>query len=146
MKGSLLTPTADGGEVAEGVNAGVAADPTADEVGSTRAMDDASLLATAFAEAVAASGLDADDSPVAAPTAGLNDDAKWDQYPLGQLPDENGPDVPPDTMAGGLRSIGGTLASLFEIGVVGKHARDVHWRHRGVNMDEQSTRRVPGRG
>jgi hypothetical protein len=68
MKGSLLTSTADGGEVAEGVDAGGAADPTADEVGSALAMDDPSLLATALAEAVAASGPDADDTPVAAPT------------------------------------------------------------------------------
>jgi hypothetical protein len=56
---------------------------------SRLAMEDPSLLATAFAEAVAASGLDADDSPIAAPTAGLNDDAKWDKYPLVQQPGEN---------------------------------------------------------
>jgi hypothetical protein len=108
-----------GGEVAEGVDAGVSAEQTADEVVSALAMDDPSLFSTAFAEAVAASGPDPDDSPMAAPTAGLNDDAKWDKYPLGLLPDEKDPDVPLDIMAGGLRYKGGTLASLFEVGVVG---------------------------
>jgi hypothetical protein len=39
-------------------------------------------------------------------------------------------------MAGGLWSMGGTLASLFEIVLVGKQAHDEGWRHSGVNMDE----------
>jgi hypothetical protein len=80
------------------------------------------LFSTAFGEAVAVSGLDADDSLIAAPTAGLNDDAKWEMDPLGLLPDENDPDVHLYTMAGGLRTMGGALASLFDVGVVVKLA------------------------
>jgi hypothetical protein len=114
-------PSEDG-EVAEGVDAGGAAEQTADEFASTLIMDYPTLFTTAFAEAVAVYGLDADDSPTTTPTAGLNDDAKWDKYPLGQLPGENDPDAPLDTMVGGLRSVGGTLASLFDVGVVGKLA------------------------
>jgi hypothetical protein len=68
------------------------------------------------------SGLDADDSPITTPTAGLNDDAKQDRCPLGQLPGENDPDVPLDTKTSGLRSMGRTLASLLDVDVVGKIA------------------------
>jgi hypothetical protein len=73
-------------------------------------------------QAVAASGPEADDSPITTPAAGVDtDDAKWDKYPLGQLPDENDPDVPLGNMIG-LRSMGGILADRFDVGVVGKVA------------------------
>jgi hypothetical protein len=92
------------------VDVGGAAEQAEDEA---LAMEDPTSFATAFAEAIAASGLEADDSPITTPDAGFDaEDAKWEKYPLGQLPDENDPDVPLDTMAG-LRSLGGTLADLF---------------------------------
>jgi hypothetical protein len=110
------------GEAAEGVDAGGAAEQTEDEAVSALAIEEPTSFATAFSEAVAASGLDADDLPITIPAADVDiDDAKWDKYPLGQLPDENDPDVPLDTMAG-FRSMGGTLADLFDVDVVGKLA------------------------
>jgi hypothetical protein len=110
------------GEAAEGVDAGGAAEQTDDEAISSLAMEEPTSFATAFSEAVAASGLDADDLPMTIPAAGVDtDDAKWEKYPLGQLPDGNDPDVPLDTMAG-FRSMGGTLADLFDVGVGGKLA------------------------
>jgi hypothetical protein len=112
----------EGGEVAEGVDAGGAAEQTEDEAVSALAMEDPTSFATAFAEAVAACGLETDDSKITTPAAGVDtDDTKWDKYPLGQLPDENDPDFSSDTMAS-LRSMGGTLADLFDVGVVGELA------------------------
>jgi hypothetical protein len=83
----------EGGEVAEGVDAGGAAEQMEDEAVSALVMEDPTSSATAFAEAIAASGLEVDNSPITTPAAGFNaEDSKW------------------------------TLADLFDVGVVGKLA------------------------
>jgi hypothetical protein len=121
---SLLTPTSrpKAARWRKVWTRGGAAEQTGDEAVSALAMENPTSFATAFAEAIAASGLKADDSPITTPAAGVDaEDTKWDKYPLGQLPDENDADVPLDPMAG-LRSLGGTLADLFDVGVVWKLA------------------------
>jgi hypothetical protein len=83
-------------------------------------MADPVTFAARFAEAVSESGLD----PVDLAAPGLEVDAveaDFEMYAMGKLPDENEKDSPQGTMSG-LRSMGGSLAELFNVSVVGKLA------------------------
>jgi fructose-specific phosphotransferase system component IIB len=94
----------------EGVDADVSKEHTEDEEVTALAMGDPLEFATKFAEAVAASGLDTDEST--APGPGDAMDTGLEKWPMGELPEDNDQDVPQDTMIG-FRSMGGTLAELF---------------------------------
>jgi hypothetical protein len=48
-------------------------------------------------------------------------DAGLEKWPMGELPEDDEHDVPQDTMIG-FRSMGGTLAELFDVDVVGRLA------------------------
>jgi hypothetical protein len=61
-------------------------------------------------------------------------DAGLEKWRMGELPEDNEHDVPLDTMIG-FRSMGGTLAALFDVDVVGRRTYDVHWRHCRVIMN-----------
>jgi hypothetical protein len=83
-------------------------------------MDDPLEFATKYAEAVVASGLDTDESAASGPGNAMLD-AGLETRPKGELPEDYEHDVPQDTMIG-FRSIGGTLAELFDVDVVGRLA------------------------
>jgi hypothetical protein len=71
---------AEGGEQADGVDAGGAAEQAEDEDVFALAMQDPTSFGAVFAEAVSASDLEANDSPITWPAAGVDtDDAKWDK-------------------------------------------------------------------
>jgi hypothetical protein len=71
---------AEGGEQANGVDAGGAAEQAEDEAVFALAMYDPASFGAVFAEAVSASDLEANDSPITRPAAGVDiDDAKWDK-------------------------------------------------------------------
>jgi hypothetical protein len=77
-------------------------------------------LATKFAEAVVASGLDTDESAASGP-GNATLDAGLERWPMEELPEDDEHEVPQDTMIG-FRSMGGTLAELFDVDVVGRLA------------------------
>jgi hypothetical protein len=89
---------------------------TEDEEVTTLAMGDPLVFATKFVEAVAASGLDTDESAASGPGNAMLD-AWLEKWPMGVLPEDDEHDVPQDTMIG-FRSMGGTLAELFDVDVV----------------------------
>jgi hypothetical protein len=83
-------------------------------------MGDPLAFATKFAEAVVASGLDTDESAASGPGNAMLD-AGLEKRPMGELPEDDEHDVPQDTMIG-FRSMGGSLAELFDVDVVGRLA------------------------
>jgi hypothetical protein len=48
-------------------------------------------------------------------------EADFETYAMGKPPDENDKDIPKDTMSG-FRSMGGSLAELCDVSVVGRFA------------------------
>jgi hypothetical protein len=83
-------------------------------------MGDPLAFATKFAEAVVASGLDTNES-AASGAGNAMLDAQLEKWPMGELPEDDEHDIPQDTMIGFL-SMGGTLAALFDVDVVGRLA------------------------
>jgi hypothetical protein len=82
-------------------------------------MGDPLAFATKFAGALVASGFDTESAASGPGNARL--DAGLEKWPMGELPEDDEHDVPHDTMIG-FRSIGGTLAELFDVDVVGRFA------------------------
>jgi hypothetical protein len=78
---------------------------------------DTLAFATTFAKAVVASGLDSDAPGPGAATL----DAELEKCSMGELPDDNDQDVAQDTMFG-FRSMGRTLADLFDVDFAGSLA------------------------
>jgi hypothetical protein len=93
---------------------------TEDEEVATLAMGYPLAFATKFAEAVVVSGLDTGESAASGPGNAMLD-AGLEKWPMGELPEEEERDVPQDTVIG-FRSMGGTLAELFYVGVIGRLA------------------------
>jgi hypothetical protein len=83
-------------------------------------MGDPLAFATKFAEAVVASGLDTDESAASGPGNAVLD-AALEMRAMGGLPEDDEHGVPQDTMIG-FRSMGGTLAELFDVDFVGRLA------------------------
>jgi hypothetical protein len=81
-------------------------------------MGDPLVFATKFAEVVGATGLDTDESAATRPGNAMLD-AGLEKWPMGELPEDDEHDVPQHTMIG-FRSMGGTLAELFDVNVVGR--------------------------
>jgi hypothetical protein len=111
---------------AEGVDADDVTEHTEYEEVTAVAMSDPLTFAAKFTEAVIASGLDTDESEAPGPGTDAIETG-LEKYQMGELPSDSNEDVPLDTMIG-FRSMGGTLAELFDVDVVGRFAYDVHWR------------------
>jgi hypothetical protein len=75
-------------------------------------MGDPLAFATKFAKAVVASGVDTDESAASGPGNAMLD-AGLEKWPMGEMSEDDEHDVPQDTMIG-FRSMGGTLAELFD--------------------------------
>jgi hypothetical protein len=83
-------------------------------------MGDPLAFATKFAEAAVASGLDTAESAASGPDNAMLD-VGLEKCPMGELPEDDEHDVPQDTTIV-FRSMGGTLAELFDVDVVGRLA------------------------
>jgi hypothetical protein len=80
-------------------------------------MGDPLAFANKLAEAVVASGLDADESAASGPGNAIWTPG-WRKWLMGELPEDNEHDVRQDTMIG-FRSMVGTSAELFDVDAVG---------------------------